>query len=362
MDVRVPRLAYIAVAAILSGIALPYAYSHWLETRTFLAVDMPVSLSRGHLKTSDFSVNLEGWYHITADVDSGFSGCQSGVSHFALESRSTVYSDGQPIEHSEGLDRYLGHFYATKRARYSVDLQVLNDPTCLNAGHPRIMVWTESSTYESLYSEVQNIAWVIVFVGLGLLAFSTTRFEQRTGERDPLSISKDTWCSYYPSRRKLPLRVRFQVLPPFGLSYAAVLTALLLPAALVFIYAWGWDKHSLGIQVSVLKVGPLSLNAGPTNLHPVVRLEDAGTGAVPLLYMNSKLVPWNELADVLTHEIKVGPDWIVYVQADENVSWSDVINAMDIIRSRHARIVLLTTTTQMTRAVETLLKRQIQRR
>ena len=127
MDVRLPRLAYIAVAAILSGIALPYGYWHWLETRTFLAVDMPVSLSRGHLKTSDFSVNLEGWYQITADVDSGFSGCQSGVSHLALDTRSTIYSDGQPIEHSEGVDQYLGHFYGTKKARYSVDLQVLND-------------------------------------------------------------------------------------------------------------------------------------------------------------------------------------------------------------------------------------------
>lgn len=95
--------------------------------------------------------------------------------------------------------------------------------------------------------------------------------------------------------------------------------------------------------MSVLKVGPLSSNAGPSNLHPMVRLEDAGTGALPRLHMNSKPVPWDELGDILTNEIKVGPDWIVYVQADENVLRSDVINAMDIIRGSHARIVLLTT-------------------
>ena len=194
-----------------------------------------------------------------------------------------------------------------------------------------------------MYSEVQIIASVIVIAGLGLLAFSATRSEKRMTAPGVLSISNDARGSYDPSRRKLPLNVRFQALPPFGLGYAALLAALLLPASLIFIYAWGWDKHSFGIQVSVLTVGPLSSNAGPSNLHPVVRLEDAGTGALPHLYVNSKLVPWNELADILTDEIKVGPDWIVYVQADENVSWSDVINAMDIIRSRHARIVLLTT-------------------
>jgi biopolymer transport protein ExbD len=146
-----------------------------------------------------------------------------------------------------------------------------------------------------------------------------------------------------PPRRKWPPALRRQLLPPFGLVYTAVLTAVLLPASVIFIYAWGWDKPSRGIQVSILKVGALSSNAGPSNLHPMVRLEDAGIDALPRLRMNSKPVPWDELGDVLTNEIKVSPDWIVYVQADENVSWSDVINAMDIIRSKHARIVLLTT-------------------
>jgi biopolymer transport protein ExbD len=47
------------------------------------------------------------------------------------------------------------------------------------------------------------------------------------------------------------------------------------------------------------------------------------------------------LGEALTKELELRPDWVVYVDADDMVSWSDVIGAMDIVRGRHAKIVLL---------------------
>ena len=340
MGLRVPRLAYIAVSMILSGIILPRACLHWLETRTFVPLDMPVSLSRGDIKTPEFFINLKGWYQIVIWVDSDFSGCWSGVSYQTLRSRSIVYGNGHVIPSSEAFDRYLGHFYAPEKGRYSVSLELISDPACLNAGHPRIGVWTDSSSYVQLYNEFRHTGLVVVFAGLGLLAFSTTRIEYRVAaSAEALPASHNTGDACSTSHARLPLRARFAVLPSFGLSYTAVLTCLL--ASVVVIYAAG-RRPSLGIPASVTNELPSSPSAASSNMPLLVRLEYAGSGAPPLLYLNLKPTRWNEWGNGLSSELIVRPDGFVDGEADELVSWSDVIGVMDIIRSRHARVVLLT--------------------
>jgi hypothetical protein len=177
MGLHVPRLAYFSVAVVVAALAFPQVYWQWLETRTFVALDMPVSLSKGGIRTPDFPVNLKGWYHVVVWVDSDFSGCQAGLSHLALVSRSTIQSNGNVIESSEGRDRYLGHFYAAKQGHYAVAVETMSDATCLNAGHPRIGVWTESNSYVNLYDQLRNTGIVISVICLGLLAYSFSSAE-----------------------------------------------------------------------------------------------------------------------------------------------------------------------------------------
>lgn len=100
-------------------------------------------------------------------------------------------------------------------------------------------------------------------------------------------------------------------------------------------------QPSMGIPISAAEEPLLSARAISSTLSPLVRLKYTGSAGPPRLYLNSKPFPWEELGDALTNELKLRPDWVVYVEADEQVSWSDVIWAMDIIRSRRARIVLL---------------------
>jgi hypothetical protein len=123
-----------------------------------------------------------------------------------------------------------------------------------------------------------------------------------------------------------------------------MLSVIILPSFLIFLYAWAPDWPAWGIRVSVLQV-PSDSITGFSSLSPMVRVADAGSRKQPMLYVNSKPVKWDELGDALTNELKLRPDWVVYVEADEEVRWSDVVAAMDIIRSRHARIVLLTART-----------------
>jgi biopolymer transport protein ExbD len=160
-------------------------------------------------------------------------------------------------------------------------------------------------------------------------------------ERLP-EVSDNAGHESYLSRRRPPHGSRFAVLPPFRLVYTIVLSSLLLPGFLIFVYSWGWDRRSVGIQVSVLKQGS---TADYSAMPALVRIEDAGADVPPRLYINSKPVLLGELASALKNQLELGPDWVVYVEADGHTSWADTVSVVDIIRGTNAEIVLLTTNT-----------------
>ncbi len=151
-------------------------------------------------------------------------------------------------------------------------------------------------------------------------------------------VSENAWHEGYLSRLYLPRRSRFAAVPPFRLAYTIVLSSLLLPSFLIFVYSWGWGRRSIGIQVSVLRQGS---NVDYSTPPMLVRID--GDSRPPRLYLNSTPVAWGQLANSLRDQLKLRPDRVVYVEADEHISWADVINAVDIIRGTNANVVLLTT-------------------
>jgi biopolymer transport protein ExbD len=338
--------ATIAIILILLGIALPAGYGRWMGTRTFVALDQQVSLSPGHIRTADFDVNLAGWYQVGVDVDRGFPyrpGCGFGALDPLLKTRSIVYRGGRELGHFEGADRFLGHFYAEKRKQYSLDIQVLTDASCFNTAHPRIFVWCPSAGYEFLYDGPLALSVVLVLSGLGTLAFSTaTLVGKRTKSSDQLAIVENATYEYYPSRRKLPLRTRFSQPPSFGLVYALVLAGVVIPSFDIFIYSWGYDHRSVGIRVHLLKSSPLRTHDDSWRAPPVIRIENAGLGSPPQLYLNSRPIADEQMGLLLTAELKSRSNRVVYVQASGEVEWGDAIGIMDIIRGTGAKVVLLT--------------------
>lgn len=337
----------VAIALILLGVGLPPGYQHWVSTRTFAALDVPVSFSTGHIRTPEFGVNLTGWYQIWVDGDDQFfytPDCRFGAFDPLLKTRSTLYSNGHEREQFDGADRFLGYFYAEKRKRYSLDIEVLTDASCLNKGHPRVLVSIPASGYERLYEQLVALSVVLVLVGLGVLAFSASALigTLTAAEVSPSTVESAGY-SRSPSRQKLRLKPRFSQLPPFGLAYTLVLAGVLIPTFLIFLYAWGYDRRPMGIEVRLLKIGaPRS----PTNSQPepvVVHVESTGLNSPPLLYLNSEPISWNELSTDLKTHLKTRAEWLVYVEADSNVTWGDAVNAMDVIRQAGAKIVLSTT-------------------
>jgi biopolymer transport protein ExbD len=337
----------IAIILILLGITLPAAYRRWLDTRTFVALDIPVSFAPGHIRTVDFGVNITGWYHIGIGGDEEFfyrTGCRFGAFDPLLKTRSIVYRDGRAGEIFDGTDRYVGHFYGEKHERYRLDIQVLTDASCLDGGHPRVFVWTPSADYELRYNQLLAFSVCLVLGGLGVLAFSTTSIVgKQMSAHGQLPMVGNVGYAYYPSRRKLPLKLRLSRLPPFGLVYAVILAAALIPTFLIFLYAWGYDRRSVGIEVHLANLGPLKAAADSWTKPLVVRIENASAGSPPRLYLNSKAIAWEALGPALKGELKSRPDWVIYVEADRDVNWGDAVNAMGIIRGVGANVVLLTT-------------------
>lgn len=163
----------VAVALIFLGIGLPTGYRHWMNTRTFVALDLPVSLSRSRIKTPDFEINLEGWYEIWINTTDQVSGrdCRYSASDVSLETDYTVHRDGHEVAHSDGEYQYLGHFFADRKGRYGLDIRVLSDVTCLNSRQPRITVWTRADQYELLYDQLLTLSVMLVLSGLGRSGF-----------------------------------------------------------------------------------------------------------------------------------------------------------------------------------------------
>jgi biopolymer transport protein ExbD len=348
MGVRVRTTASVAIILIFVGIALPAGYRHWMDTRTFVALDMPVSLSPGHIKTPDFDINLEGWYEIwiNTSYQASVQDCRYSASDVSLKTHYTVHRDGHEVPHSEGKYQYLGHFFADKSGRYGFDLVVVSDVACLNSRQPRITVWTSSDRYELLYDQLLTLSVVLVLGGLGILAFSTAKLVgKRRTSRDQLAVVENAGYEYHPSLRKLPLRARFSRPPSFGLVYSVILASVLMPSFLIFIYAWGYDHRSVGIEVRLLHPGPLRALADSWTAPLVVRVENSGVNSPPRLYLNSKAVAWDALSPSLKTELKSRSEWVVFVEAGLDVNWGDAVNAMDIIRGAGAKVVLLTTET-----------------
>lgn len=147
----------------------------------------------------------------------------------------------------------------------------------------------------------------------------------------------------HSSRRKLSLRPRLSRLPPFGLVSTFILAGALIPTFLIYHYEWGCEHRSVGIEVRLLKPGPLKAATDFRTIPLTVRIQNAGYDSAPRFYLNSRPVALEALRPLLKAELKSRAEWVVYVEADSDVNWGDAVSAMDIIRASGGEVDLLTT-------------------
>jgi biopolymer transport protein ExbD len=131
----------------------------------------------------------------------------------------------------------------------------------------------------------------------------------------------------------LPLRRRFSGFPGFALIGAPVL-ALLIPMFALMLRS----LIPVGLPVHVLKISSRDHDLPPI----IIRVIATNGSGRPFLYVNSKETSWDQLGSTLRSQLEVRPHWIVYVEGENDASWQDVVNVIDVARALHSEVVLLT--------------------
>ena len=143
---RWPLTDRVGLALILIGTAWFAGCMWWAETRIWAPLDEPVSLSRGHIRTPEFEIDVETdyllqvWaYGISNDEDGPGQG---GLRRPSVVRMSWSLSNGERVVGSGNLawrDRMDSRFHAGK-GRYTLDVDVWDDGSFLNAVAPRLVI------------------------------------------------------------------------------------------------------------------------------------------------------------------------------------------------------------------------------
>lgn len=202
------RTNFLGVIFLVVGIGVLGTWNLWLTARTVLPVNIPVSMAIGHVRTSEFKLNLNAPYTIGIEVKKTIPfdtlNCLLGTamphsSSTALgecPDRPSVVkaswiltSDGQTVargssdDHrtgawmNESIARHLGSFQGQSGRRYVLDLNVLTDGSSLDRGNPRLIV--EAVLDDVAYSITSGIILLgtaaLALVGIILMIVSWRR-------------------------------------------------------------------------------------------------------------------------------------------------------------------------------------------
>jgi biopolymer transport protein ExbD len=312
----------------------------WIDTRIFMPVDIPVSLAAGHIQTGPFRINVEQRYSIWIDFDQSTYFNPMCSSYSTLKTTWTLYRDGRVQTQWDApvlQDGYLEGFNATK-GFYDLDVHLLADASCLNANRPRLRVVT-SRDDDSFYAAV--VLWtgaIFVVIGISLVVLDWRGGVFREPEQFAIVTNAPSVGQHFQWAQKLPLRRPIVGIPAFGLLAGMVFAIL---AMLMMMLTGAFRYTPRGLWVHLLKPGAVPMKPDAWTEPVIVVVTDAGLGQEPELFVNLKVVAWDDLASALKRELSARREWTVYVEGDDCVAWANVVNVIDIARSDGAKVFLV---------------------
>jgi len=350
---RFPLRLILGIFLISAAVVIFAATKHWYDSRDFVLVDMPVSLSKGHIRTGTFSTNLNGSYFIEFETSGSYLPNCSEYS--VLKSKWVVKSNGKVFAHREHdeydyeppdapIEGTSLHSFGVVPGTYNLDIEILSDASCLNAGNPRLFVSLSGFDRDSYDDLSARLQWLSLFLfGLGcalLIAYRFTRLRIRPSPL-PLQISLPQQPSAW-GITGLRLRPRTTHsawstspnanLPTFALACSLTWLACFVSVR-ISIYPWSLSK---GLPVSVPRRGVPPVALAPGLTAPLVSID-----AKERVYLNYQRTTWEKLPAGLDRALRVLPDRVVYVEGDAAIPFNDVARAIDIIRGSSARAILI---------------------
>lgn len=196
---RLPRTIRLGIGAIAVAAIGFVAGRVWLQARKYLIVNIPVNLSCGRIMTGKFEINLRASYPILIVTNGGSS--LSCYENSILRTRRLTSVGGHLVDRlapdvaPPGEDVTFGPYLGTLEGApgdYSLEIEVLGNASCLNVGHPRLVIEATSWDYQQT-RERYDLAFLaflitgtlgIILVVIGVVA---ARRSPRACE-DPLGI------------------------------------------------------------------------------------------------------------------------------------------------------------------------------
>jgi biopolymer transport protein ExbD len=351
---RMPTAARIWVSAFLlcAGLLLFPTFNRWVETRTWVAVDMPISLAPGHVRTGSFPVNLNSDYQIVIELDDYPYGNEPECEEYkVIQTHWWLYRDGRASSswvddwrnrwgnESTGAvtGSYLGAFDSSP-GLYTLDVEIVADATCLLSFHPRLRVSTDKSDY----AQGGWIRAVTLLASCALFGISFALLLVGSLESDSVQVTRGESLAIFNTlraerelaRRKLHLMGPESSLPSIGYLYAVTCLVLFLTMAPLIL---GKSMQSSGIPARLLRPDVIHASSDGEEMGLLVYVDLSGK-----LYLNSKPVTAEELPRALEDEFARRADCLVYVEGDLGVQFQAVAQAMDLIRGAHGEVIMLT--------------------
>ncbi len=186
------------VTLLLVGLALQAGWVLWWETRHWAPVDLPITLSPGHIKTKEFKLNLSGYYDVAIEVQKNIPfdtlNCLLGVraptrcgnTQSVIEVTWTLYSGerivarGPSTTNNDGtawaqssISRGLGGFDGKYGKRYTLEASFLKDGSRLASCNPHLRVgWADAKSIVLLSAIISLVAILFWLIGVPLILFS----------------------------------------------------------------------------------------------------------------------------------------------------------------------------------------------
>lgn len=187
-------------------------------------------------------------------------------------------------------------------------------------------------------SEVLGIEAAFLSTAAGILVAipATVLFNCLTTRID--SLESQVLSGSMDSKR-FPLKARFSLFP-FPMIAATVL-AFSIAAFMVFP-----SLHPpKGLPIRLLRVGTTE----QPSLRPITIILAGSTPASPPdVFLDERKTPWAELGSNVKNRLSTRSyEPPIYIQAEGNVYWKDVANAIDVVEAVHGKAVLLTSAPYM---------------
>lgn len=128
------------------------------------------------------------------------------------------------------------------------------------------------------------------------------------------------------------------ILPTVAYFYASTFFLLFLVIAPFRLSRF---SRSEGIPARLLRTDVIQATMDQPATGLLVYVDRSGR-----LYLVSKLMAPKELQRALEKDFALRADWSVYVEGDPNLAYQTVVQAMDIVRSAHGKVILLTPRTR----------------